>query len=518
MLLGRQLNFDDYAAILRRRLWVILIPALLGPAVAYMISKHLSPRYTSNSLILIDEPKVPANFVPSVVGNDLTSRLANMEEQILSRTRLEPLIDRYGLYREDIHRVPVEELVARMRDAISVTPVSFSNSGADQGSKVPGFRISFTTSDPQNAQAVCSEITSMFVDENLRLREARAEGTASFIAMELQQAKQSLDAEDAKLAEFKRQYFGSLPDQEQSTIRILGSLTAQLNSLTDAQGRYQDDKTYTESLLTQQLAGWKASQTGSNPQTVQEQIAALEGRLAALRVHYTDDYPDVIAAKRDLVDLKKKAALQEAAISSNKAKALAKPKPLNASDEPPEIGRLRAQMYSIDEANKVNEREQEQVRRQINSYEAKLKLTPAVEQQYKDITRNYQTALDFYNSLLAKENESEMSTNLERRQEGEQFQVLDPADLPQKPSYPDKARFAAGGLVIGLMLGAGIALLIEMKDKALRDDRDIEFFLGVPTLALVPSLEDGQGGRLTFETTRRKLNAAVNKLLPSGRR
>ncbi|MGH9354959.1 MAG: GumC family protein [Terriglobia bacterium] len=516
MLLGRQLNFDDYTAILRRRLWVILVPAVLGVAVAYLIAKHLPARYTSNSLILIDEPKVPANFVPSIVGNDLTSRLANMEEQILSRTRLEPLIDRYGLYRSDIHRVPVEELVARMRDAISVTPVSFSNSGADQGGKVPGFRISFTASNAQSAQAVCSEITSMFVDENLRLREARAEGTASFIAMELQQAKQSLDAEDAKLADFKRQYFGSLPDQEQSTIRILGSLTGQLNSLTDAMGRYQDDKTYTESLLTQQQAAWKASQTGSSPQTIQEQIAALEGRLAALRVHYTDDYPDVISAKRDLENLKKKASRQEVATASHKTAALAKP--LNAVDEPPEVGRLRAQMYSIDEASKGNQREQAQVRRQINTYEAQLKLTPAVEQQYKDITRNYQTALDFYNSLLAKENESQMSTNLERRQEGEQFQVLDPADLPQKPSYPDKARFAAGGLAVGLLLGAGLVLLIEMKDKALRDDRDIEFFLGVPTLALVPSLEEETGGRLSFQATRRKLNIAVNKLLPSGRR
>src|SRR5487761_327581 len=518
MLLGRQLNFDDYSAILRRRLWVILIPVLLGPAVAYVIARYLPPRYTSRSLILIEQPKVPSNFVPSVVGNDLTSRLANMEEEILSRTRLEPLIDRYGLYRSDIHRVPIEELVARMREAIVVTAVSvsFANGGTDQNKSVPGFRISFTASNPQSAQAVCSEITSMFVDENLRLRESRAEGTGSSIARELQQAKQSLDAEDAKLAEFKRQYFGSLPDQEQSTIRILGSLGEQSNSLTDALGRYQDDKTYTESLLTQQLAAWKASQTSSSPQTIQQQIADLESRLAALRTHYTDEYPDVISAKRDLEILKKKAAQQETASSAHKTKAPAKP--LNTLTEPSEIGRLRAQLYSIDAATKENEHEQAQVRSQINSYEAKLKLTPAVEQQYKDITRNYQTALDFYNSLLAKENESEMSMNLERRQEGEQFQVLDPADLPQKPSYPDKVRFAAGGLAVGLLLGAGIALLIEMKDKALRGDRDVEFFLGVPTLALVPSMNDGLSGKLSFGATRRKLNAAVNKLLPPARR
>ncbi|MGH9376689.1 MAG: GumC family protein [Terriglobia bacterium] len=517
MLLGRQLNFDDYVLILRRRLWVVLIPAVVGIIAAFLIARHLPPRYTSSSLILIEQPKVPTSFVPSVVGNDLTSRLANMEEQILSRTRLEPLIDRYGLYRRDIHQVPIEELVARMRTDITVAPVSFSNSGTDPRGAVPGFRIGFTASNPDSAQAVCSEITSMFVDENLRLREAQAQGTASFIGMELQQAKQSLDTEDAKLADFKRKYFGSLPDQEQSTIRILTSLTGELNNLTDNQGRYQDDRTYTESLLTQQLSAWKASQSGSSPQTLQQQLAALESHLAALRIHYTDDYPDVISAKLDIETLKKRIAQQDGAESMKKPKM--RGSSLDPLVEPPEIGRLRAQLYSIDEAGKQNAREQAQVRREINSYEAKLKLTPSVEQQYKDITRNYQTALDFYNSLLTKENESQMSTNLERRQEGEQFQVLDPADLPQKPSFPDKQRFAAGGLAVGLLLGAGLALLLEMKDKALRDDRDIEFFLGVPTLALVPSVGDEQDRRSGFLASKRhQLIAAASKLLPAGRR
>src|SRR5579875_361587 len=143
MLLGRQLNFDDYGAIVRRRLWVLLIPALLGPVVAYVIARYLPPRYTSNSLILIEQPKVPTSFVPSVVGNDLTARLANMEEQILSRTRLEPLIERYGLYRSDIHKVSMEELVTQMRQDISVTPVSFAKDESDPNKSVPGIRISF---------------------------------------------------------------------------------------------------------------------------------------------------------------------------------------------------------------------------------------------------------------------------------------------------------------------------------------------------------------------------------------
>ncbi|MGH9325820.1 MAG: Wzz/FepE/Etk N-terminal domain-containing protein, partial [Terriglobia bacterium] len=180
MLTGRQLGVEDYWAILRRRMWIIIIPVVLGPIVALLIARRLTPKYTSNSLVLIEQPKVPASIVPSVVSGDLMARLASMEEQILSRSRLEPLIERYGLYKKDWNSVPMEQLVARMRTGILLKPVSFSNqpgaTSRENGNQLPGFQISFTASNPGIAQAICNEITSMFVDENLRLREQRAEG------------------------------------------------------------------------------------------------------------------------------------------------------------------------------------------------------------------------------------------------------------------------------------------------------------------------------------------------------
>lgn len=496
MLAGRQLNMEDYGAILRRRYLLILIPAILGVVAAYLIARHLPPRYTSTSLILIEQPKVPSSIVPSVVGNDLISRLANMQEQILSRSRLEPIIQRYGLYKDEVNQVPMEVLVERMRKDILVKPVSFSNTfntdSSQPGNQVPGFQISFTADTPRLAQSVCTEITSMFVEENLRLRERRAEGTANFIATQLEQAKQRLDEQDAKLADFKRKYFGSLPDQEQSTIQILGTLTGQLNSLNDSQGRIQQDRTYTESLLTQQLAAWKAQQSGASPETLQNQLASLENHLMDLKSRYTDDYPDVVKAKADIARLKKRIADQEAMDQSQKGKGT---KGMETAMEPAQIRQLRATLHSLADAMRNNQREQSRIHAEIDRYQAKLKMTPAVEQEYKDITRNYQTALAFYNSLLAKEDASQMSTSLERRQEGEQFEVLDPANLPHKPSFPNYLRFAGGGLAVGLLIGLGIAFLLEMKDKALRDERDIEFFLGLPTLALVPAVGNGNGKR-----------------------
>jgi polysaccharide chain length determinant protein (PEP-CTERM system associated) len=500
MLGGRQLNLDDYWAIIRRRRWLILIPIIVAPVVALLVARKLPPKYTSTSLIIIEEPKVPTSFVPSILSSNMTARLAHLEEQILSRTRLQPLVQQYGLYKSDWNTTPMEALVDRMRDAIVITPVAYSKQpeeDASQLNQVPGYKVEFTADTPQLAQALSTQITSMLIDANLRLGEQRAQGTAHFIAGQLVDAKQKLEEQDAKLAAFQRQYFGSLPDQEQSTIQIVASLSSQFNSLTDTLNRDQEDKTYLESLLSQQMSEWKESQTGKSPETLQQQLARMQNDLAAMQVEYTNTYPDVIRLKAQITALKRKIARQ--AVANNNTPAT---KSLNPGLEPPQIRQLRAQLHTENLAIQIAERDQARVRRQLATYEADLKMTPAVEQQYKDITRNYETALKFYNSLLAKEDESQMSSSLQEQQGGEQFEVLDPADLPRKPSFPNYERFAGGGIMVGLVLGLGVALLLEMRDKALRDERDIEFFLELPTLALVPSL---QGRRKNLTGTSKRL-------------
>jgi polysaccharide chain length determinant protein (PEP-CTERM system associated) len=491
----REMSMDDYVAILRRHLWVIVIPTLLLPVVAYLVSLALPERYTSQTLVLVEQPRVPTQFVPTVVTDQLNERLQTMQQQILSRTRLQPIIEKFGLYREDVaQKVPMEDLIGRMRQSIQVTPVKPVTT-VRQG-EIPGFTISFEADNPRMAQLVCQEITSMFIAENLKLRTERAEGTTEFLQKQVEEAKQKLDEKDARLAEFKRKYLGQLPGQEQVNMNILMGLTQQLEAVNQLLTRTHQDKTYAESQLDQQIAAWEAAQVGSNPLTLEQQLAALQTQLLTMESRYTPDHPDMIKLKADIAQMKKK-------IDENNAAAKAKPADKDKADlakmnEPPNIQQLRNLIHGYDLTIQEKTRDQERLQDQIRTYRARVEISPLVEQQYNEITRDFATAQGFYDELLRKKSQSAVAADLERQQQSEQFRLWDPPNLPEKPTFPNRLLFAGGGLGGGLVVGLGLALLLELKDKALRTERDVEVLLQLPTLALVPSISryngKGRGG------------------------
>jgi polysaccharide chain length determinant protein (PEP-CTERM system associated) len=504
MLGHREMTIDDYLAIARRRKWIILIPVLLCPIVTFVASLFITDEYTSRTLVLVEQQKVPDSIVQPVVGEDISQRLATMQEQIMSRTRLQPIIEKFNLYQGGANTMHMEDKVETLRRAITIEPVR-SLTGP-KGGALPGFFITFTAGDPQLAQRVCAEITSMFIEENLRAREQRSQGTTDFLANQLAEAKRKLDETDAQLAQFKSKYFGSLPGQEQTNISMLQTLNSQLESANQAMARAQQEKTYAESLLAQQLAALESTPAGpggvAQPDLLQAQMVALQNNLIAAQARYTDDHPDVIKLKKDI------AKLQQEIDAQNRERATA-PAPGTETRpvlrETPQIQQLRAQIQQANLTIQARSRDVSRLQGQIGLYQSRLSLSPAVEQQFKELTRDYTTALQFYNDLLAKEAQSKMATNLERRQQGEQFRVMDPANLPQSPSFPNRPLFAAGGLGLGLAIGIGISLLLEMKDKTLRTESDIKFFLQAPTLALIPiSSEILNGKKSLWSRLRRK--------------
>lgn len=475
MITRRELTEEDYLAILRRRKWWLLLPLLVGPGLAMAIYYFIPAQYTSKTVVLVQQQKVPDEYVRSVISDDLNSRLASMQEQILSRSRLEPILTRFGLYQRK--QLSMEQRVEQFRKDILVAPLH-SVPGARAG--ITGFSISVKAGEPHMAQEICSEISSMFLSENLRARERRAKGTTEFLRTQLETAKNGLDEQDAKLAVFQRKYMGRLPDQEQTSFSMLTSLNTQAESLNQNYSQDAQQKAYLESMLSQELATWKSTQAPEIKLNNGDQpLRQAESELAALQAKYMDEHPDVQRKKYEIAQLKAKLAEHKV---ENGGRTTA------PTQEPPQIRQLRAQLSALDGAMARNRVQAEEVQRKIRAYEARIELTPMVQEEYKKLTRDYQTALQFYNDLLTKKNQSEMATDLEKQQQGEQFTVMDPPNLPATPTSPQKPLFVGAGVLAGLLFGLGSVVLLEFNDKTLRSEEDVVHCLQLPILGELPDL------------------------------
>jgi polysaccharide chain length determinant protein (PEP-CTERM system associated) len=473
----RQLTIEDYTAIFRRNKRTLILLAVFGLAVGYVLCFALPKEYTSQMVILVEQPAVPASYVTDISTGDLKQRLTTLQEQILSRSRLEAIINKFDLYpAERKQQASMEGLVDRLRKKIAVVPVKpMAESNSTQ---LPGFIIKVSDRDPARAQKICNEVASVFMQENQRVKHMQASGTTVFLTKQLEDAKVKLDDQDAKLAAFKGRYSGTLPDEQQANLNVLSGLNTQLDAATQALSRAQQDKSFAESMLAQQLS----SQSADNP-SAQKQLADMQSQLSAMLAKYTEDHPDVVRLRQNIADLKKEMASSQGTSASETT---------TAGAESPEIHQLRAQIHQYDSILKEKTAQQRDIQRQIGVYQGRLQLSPNVEEQYKQLTRDYQSALDFYNDLLKKRSESAMVSDMNHQTESAEFRILDSANLPVAPSFPNPLYFSLGGLAAGLALALAIVLLREVRDKTLRTEEDVEFFLQLPTLANIPSVESAR--------------------------
>lgn len=487
MIENRELTMDDYLAMLRRRAKVILIPVLLAPLAGYMVSYVFSPKYTSQSQILVEGQKVPENMVQPVVSQDLVARVATLREQVLSQTRLQPVVERVYPGKNSQE---VSAMIENIRQNLTVEPVVTDLSqvsGAKkrpgmQGSSVPGFLVNYTAANPREAQQICNEITSMLEEENYKFLQAAASGTSDVLNKGIDDAKRHLDDLDSKLASFKKQYVGQLPGDAENNLKILTGLNSQLDANTQTLNRAQQDKAYTESMLAQQLSAWKSSQSTTNPQTLEKQLSELQSQLLELQAKYTDDHPDVIKAKADIAEVKKKLA------EINKESGdTTDTNPEKASgNEPAEIRQLRLQIHQYSDMIAGATRDQKRLQHEIDVYQGRVSLSPAVEEQYKQLTRDYENAQKTYQDLLTKKSSVDLTVNMNNQSQGESMFTAIQASLPDSPSFPNRLYFAGGGLGVGLALGFGLAMWMELRDKSIRTEADAEAALELPLLAAVP--------------------------------
>jgi polysaccharide chain length determinant protein (PEP-CTERM system associated) len=471
MLGHRTLTPEEYFQILKRRWWIVVIPALILSVIGVGLTFFVPPRFVSQALVLIEQQKVPENIVKTMVTEDLNSRLAAMQEQIQSRARLQPIVEKFNLYGSK--GMGMDARLDAVRKDIKITPIvsEIARTGG-----LPGFFISFQANDAHTAQQVCAEITSLYISASLSDQEKSAEGTTEFLKSQLDAAKRDLDEQDAKLADFQRTYMGKLPDQESANLSMMTTLTSQLDAVSQSISQLEQNKSYGEAMLAQQLRDVPQSEMPrQQPQVEQQELQQLLAQEADLAARYTDSWPELISVRKKIKDLKAEMAKPDPAPASTAPKG----------QEPIDIFKLRQQLKAQDAMIEEKKKAQGQIQAQLRQYQDRVSESPMVQEQFKQINRDHETAMQFYNELQTKMNASKMATDLQKRQQGEQFRLMDAPNLPDGPDYPKRGVFLGGGLGAGIALGMLILVWMEYRDTAVRSEKDLWAFTKLPTLGVI---------------------------------
>ncbi len=490
-------DISAYWAIAVRRRWAILLPLFLCWAVVWTASWFIPSTYKSEALILVEQQKVPEQYVVPNVTVSLQDRLQSMTQQILSRTRLQATIDRFHLYqgrRGPNSLVPTGDPVEQMRKDIKIELV---DSAARPG-QLTAFKIDYSAGSPQLAQQINSELTSLFIEENLKLQQQLSESTTAFLQSQLVEARAKLEEQEAKVRAFKAVHFGDLPSQAETNVQILSGLQNQLQGTQRALDGAKQQKLYLESLQQQYQSaqaniGAEDSSTPS-PQMLARELIDLRRQLEAARARLTEQHPDVIALKDKIANTEKLkkdleaeiAAQPESTRATNAVDPSMTAEAQRGSTTP--MMQVQSQLKAVNLEIQNSEQHAKELESQISSYRTRLNLTPQTEQQLADVSRGYEESKANYNSLLQKQNQSQLATSLEQRQQGEQFRVLDPPSLPDRPAAPNHLLFSLGGLVVGLVLGLGLAALLEMTHVLVRQEKDLDGIVPARVLVGIPHL------------------------------
>lgn len=508
-----QLVRDYFGMIWRQKVWIIL-PLILGILIAGILIVKLPKIYRSTTLILVEAQKVPEEYVKSAVSGTVEGRLSTIQQQIMSRSLIEKIINKFGLYPENSNGVIAEEVIGRMRNNIEVkTTVARNNN-------IEAFSLSFQGKDPVMVMNVTNELASLFIEENLKIREQMVEGTTEFLDNELKSLKETLERQEARIGEFKRMNMGELPQQLEANLRSLDRIQSDLLATQLAKQSAQDRKLVLEKTveLTRQRIEKAATQGGVDDNTLLESgiIPSTTDRppsplmlkliqkkmdLSNLQTEYKESYPDIIMLKREIQELEDQVALTEMSEAGTLPAGLREPGESNRGRAPvsvptgfelerAHIVEIQSQLRAIDvELNTLKERERG-LQKQIQVYERRVESVPAREQELAVLERDYENTKKNYESLLDKKLNAKISENLEKRQKGEQFRILDPANLPERPFKPVPLQIGLMGIAGGLGVGVALAFIREKLDSSIRKPEEVERITSVPVLASIPDFDE----------------------------
>ncbi|MBI5194192.1 MAG: hypothetical protein HZA08_12245 [Nitrospirae bacterium] len=485
-----QIQIEDYIEIVLRRKWFLIVPfiiSIIGIILSFVIIK---PEYKSSTLILVEPQKVPESYVKATVTEEVQERLNTISQQVMSRTRLESVIKEFDLYRGKKEKMGSEETVELMRKNIEIDV-----KGDPKKKELSAFTISFINDNPEIAMNVTNRLASLFIEENLKAREQQAEGTTEFLENQLQGLKTVLEDQESQIKAFKERYMGQLPSQLETNLRTLDRLQLDLQTTTDLLRGTEERKI----ILEKQLADYNASiSTGTNidnsPDPQRIRLVELQKDLSQISAIYTERHPDIIRLKNEIAEIEK--GLKEGKVSDKGTESgtagntVNRGRTHNASENNLYMTLSNQLMDAVGDIKGLKDKQKE-ITKNISSLQGRVERIPTIEQKMAVLMRDYENTRANYQSLLNKKLDAQLAESLEKRQKGEAFRILDPANLPTKPSKPDRRKIALVGLALGLGSGAGFVFLLEYIDASFRKPEDVYSVVGLPVLATVPRIGIG---------------------------
>lgn len=483
-----QTDIHYYIDLVSRRRWLIGVPTVVLTALGLALAVSLPSYYRSTTVIMVEKQQVPEAYVTPTDKTPFNQRLNTLRQQIMSRPKLEKIINDYHLYQDGLSGSPVTAALKRLGLNVKTGPGSkegvLDRMSDDIDAKVIGgsagdaFSISYSSTDPNVAMQVTNTLASLFIEENLKAREEYAEGTSDFLADELANAKKTLEIQERAVRAYKEKYMGALPQELDSNLRTLDRLQAELQTVVNEEKGDEDRRIILDRELGHSASGARVQ----NP--LAGELAKLQENLASLLSMYKEDYPDVVMTRKRIKEIKALLAKNESESNQGELEEV-RPEVRN-----PEVYNNLMSVKSRISALKLRESE---IRKQLKSLEGRVEQTPANEQRFADLRRDYDISLKNYQTLLEKKLNAKLSENLEKRQKGERFSVIDPANLPEKPFKPRRTFIAIFGLAAGLGTGLGLAMLLDFMNPAFRRPEDFEGVLNLPVLAAIPEFSTARG-------------------------
>jgi len=484
-------SLRDYGKIFFRRRGFISVATFAVAVLVAMVVYFLPNSYRATTVILVDRQKVPEYYVNSTMIATAGERLDTLRQQVLSSARLAQIIDEMGLYKELKKRHTLDEIVETMREdtAVGVAP------GTHNDKSLEAFTVSYSNPNPAVAARVTNRLASLVIEDNIKNREQSVMGTADFLEKELEDARQDLKTKEDKITALKTKNANVIPESATAHVQALNSLQLELQNNRDTVTQEEQQKLYLQSVLGgSPLIVNLDSQESPEVSGMEAEKAQLEGEMDQLRHRYGSSYPEIIKKATQIRDL-------ESRIAEGKNQQAIQPKAQQApaKDRNPVV---HSQIAKLDDDIRQRKEREAKLEQDIAHHQSELARIPLFQQQISSVMRDYDAAQEHYKHLADRNFSAGMAADLEIRQKGERFEVVEPAQVPYRPTSPNRPILNLMGLAGGLAFGFVGALLLEIIDLSVKTEQQVVSQVGAPVFGEIPWLPT------PVETRRRRLRTA----------